>query len=145
MTAREFIENEYPYAAFSSGDKLLGQFWIGVEDMMERYSVAKMLETKQISTLTPDAIVKMVANDYGVDMVDVNSRSRRSSIIAVRHVSFYLMIKYLGLTQQAAANVFDQNHATVLSALEKIRGLIDTDPAFKRRVERFENILDKLS
>lgn len=77
---------------------------------------------------TPDVIIEETARFYSVSAEDIKGQRRSKNIAIARHVSIYLIRNLTNLSLNDIGALFeDRNHATVLSSVRKIEGMLETD------------------
>lgn len=65
-------------------------------------------------------------------------KSREQQIADARFIVFHLARKHTTASLAAIARPFDRDHGTVLHGLKSAARLIETDPAFRARVQAIE-------
>ena len=105
----------------------------GYTEMMAFNTVAtaalnELLDTSRRKRLTSDAILREVADFYGVDLRSMQGRGRSRNIVVPRQVAMYL------LREETDSSLMDigqmlggRDHTTVLHACRLVRELIATD------------------
>jgi chromosomal replication initiation ATPase DnaA len=77
---------------------------------------------------TKDQLIKMygirTAIEFGVSHKDLYKRSRYRHIVAPRQMLQYLLRKH-GFTLKHLAQIFNQDHTTVMHGIKTIKGLIE--------------------
>jgi len=76
--------------------------------------------------LKPDTILEAVANYYGLTVAEIRGPKRLRPLVNARHVAMFLMRELLSdYSYPMIAKIFDdRNHTTVISGVEKIKGLL---------------------
>ena len=86
--------------------------------------------------ITPDNIIKIVSEHFGITVNDISSRKKSADIVYPRHISMYLCRT---LTDAALSligkKLGNRDHTTVLHGYEKIQSEIDTDEKIRNDVE----------
>jgi predicted RNase H-like nuclease (RuvC/YqgF family) len=93
--------------------------------------------------ITPESIIVFVADYYKIPIDLVLSTSRKREYVKVRQVSCYFIRELINrISLQKIANNFPgkcknglMDHATIISAINKVKGYIETDKSFKREIE----------
>ena len=81
-------------------------------------------------------IIKNVAHFYGKRITDIKSERREKSLVRARQVAMYLCRKYSQRSYEEIGGLFGKrNHATVIYAVKKIRGLRKTDSILNNEVQ----------
>jgi chromosomal replication initiator protein len=117
--------------------KLLGQR-ITLE--FAREALRRMnLDTRR--QLTPQLIMKLVANHYDLQVSDLRGRSRAHAISRPRQLAMYLSRKHTDQSFPAIGRVFKKDHTSVIAACRKLEQLEDTDDPLAVALGEIEQIL----
>lgn len=77
---------------------------------------------------TPDVIIEETARYFNLAPADLKGQRRSKNTALARQVSMYLMRQLTNMSfQDIGAQYENRNHATVISSVKKIEGLIETD------------------
>ncbi|HEX5435665.1 MAG TPA: chromosomal replication initiator protein DnaA [Gemmatimonadaceae bacterium] len=89
--------------------------------------------------LTPDLVQETVAQEWGVSIDALRSKSRTKQIATARQVAMYL-IRELLLTQLVEIGILfgGRDHSTVIHSLDKVANLRQHDPAFDKRISNLQ-------
>ena len=105
-------------------------------------TVLKDMISDTSQKITPDLIIKVVAEYFFVPISDLLSSKRSQEIVYPRQIVMYLCRTLtdvsLGVIGKKLGN---RDHTTVLHGYEKIQRLIDTDPSVKKDVEELKKKL----
>lgn len=86
--------------------------------------------------ITPDLIIKIVAEHYGCSSEDITSVKRNQKIVVPRHIAIYLCHELTDLPLENIGNyVGKRDHSTVSYAIEKITNQIKTDASLASTVD----------
>jgi chromosomal replication initiator protein len=81
-------------------------------------------------------IQKMVADYFEMDLVTLQSKTRKRHIVQARQLAMYFAKRF---TKASLASIGSQigkrDHATVLHACRTVENLADTDKQFKKYIE----------
>ncbi len=92
-------------------------------DILSRY-----FEHPQENLITPDAVLRAVAERYGVDVENLRSLSRQARVVLARQVAMYLIRHLTDTSLPAIGKAFGgKDHSTVLHAVKKIGRLVLED------------------
>jgi chromosomal replication initiator protein len=92
-------------------------------DILSRY-----FEHPQENLITPDAVLRAVAERYGVDVDNLKSLSRQARVVLARQVAMYLIRHLTDTSLPAIGKAFGgKDHSTVLHAIKKIGKLVLED------------------
>ncbi|MBQ9030636.1 MAG: chromosomal replication initiator protein DnaA [Parasporobacterium sp.] len=98
--------------------------------------VLKDLFTDTQREITPDNIIKIVAEHFGISVSDLSSKKKSKDIVYPRQLSMYLCRT---LTEAALSligkKLGNRDHSTVIYGYEKIQSEIDTDDKIRNDVE----------
>ncbi|BCW98495.1 MAG: chromosomal replication initiator protein DnaA [Armatimonadota bacterium] len=92
-------------------------------DILSRY-----FEHPQENLITPDAVLRAVAERYGVDVENLKSLSRQARVVLARQVAMYLIRHLTDTSLPSIGKAFGgKDHSTVLHAIKKIGKLVLED------------------
>ena len=98
--------------------------------------VLKDLFTDSQREITPDNIIKIVAEHFGISVSDLSSKKKSSDVVYPRQLAMYLCRT---LTEAALSligkKLGNRDNSTVLHGYEKIQSEIDIDERTKNDVE----------
>lgn len=80
-----------------------------------------LLEKEAENALTPEKIVKGVANHYGITQDDILGKSQMKGIAIARQMAMYLCRERLKLPFQKIGEIFGRDHSTVMSSIKLIQ------------------------
>jgi chromosomal replication initiator protein len=105
-------------------------------------SVLKDLIIEDDRPLNVEAIMKEVADYFGLKAADMKSRTRRKDIARPRQVAMYIARELTGASLgEIGKSMGGKDHATVIYASKQVKARREKDPSFDRSVE---NLLNKL-
>ena len=85
--------------------------------------------------ITPDLIIKIITDYYGVTMEDLRSKRKSRDISIPRQVSMYLLRQYTDMTFDDIGDYLDKDHSTVMSGVRKIEKMIGQDPTTANTID----------
>ena len=89
--------------------------------------------------LSPQKIIKTVADYYGLTKQQITSKTRTKNIANARHISIYLCRKLLDLPYIKIGDEFGgRDHSTIISACTKVEKEIQQDKVFAEAVDEIE-------
>ncbi len=95
--------------------------------------------------LTSDSIQLAVAQEWGVTVEGLRSKSRTKHLTVPRQIAMYLIRDLLGLQLVEIGNSFGgRDHSTVIHSLERVGSSLTTDDVFATRVRKLRGTLEKL-
>jgi chromosomal replication initiator protein len=90
--------------------------------------------------ITPEDILSMVAEHYGVTEKDIIGNKRSSKIVIPRQIAMYLCRELTGTSLKGIGKIIgNRDHTTVMHGIEKIENELSTNESLKNTV----NILKK--
>ena len=88
------------------------------------------------NNITPDYIIKIVAEYFFIPISDLLSSKRSQEIVYPRQIAMYLCRTLTDVSLGVIGKKLGKkDHSTVLHGYEKIQSLIDSDPSVKKDVE----------
>lgn len=78
--------------------------------------------------LSPEKIIETVTDFFHLKPVDLKSKKRSKNIVYPRSIAMYLLREKTKLSLSEVGNIFDRDHSTVLTAINKISEQEKTDP-----------------
>jgi len=93
------------------------------------------------ANLTPERLIKLVANYFNVKPAEIKGRSRARRVSYPRQLAMYLSRKHTSLSYPALGREFKKDHSTVINAFQKIERLLEEDPTVRGDVEALERNL----
>jgi chromosomal replication initiator protein len=92
--------------------------------------------------LTTEAVIKAVANYYGLKITDIKSARRHKSLAGPRAVAMYLARTHTRDSYPDLGRAFGgKHHTTVISAVEKIASRIKDDLGLRSELHAIESVL----
>ncbi len=89
---------------------------------------------------SPEAVIHVVSETYGVSIDDLKSSSRRREISVARQIAMYLMRRHTDLSLPKIGEVFGgKDHTTVLYSCEKISQQKEVDPELARNLRQLSD------
>ena len=83
-----------------------------------------------------EKILMHVSKRYGISVDDIKSKKKTDSIANARHVSIYIIRKLTDLSLKDIGKVFDRNHSTIISSINKIELNIKTVKNFEGEINQ---------
>lgn len=92
------------------------------------------------------AMAAIVADELGLDAVEMFSMNRKRSLVYGRQIFHYMCkrylnetLEYIGKFSKAMGRPKEHDHATVLHGFRAVKDLISVDRVYLRKVEAIEN------
>lgn len=80
------------------------------------------------SGLSPQLIISLTADRFGLSVKDIIGIKRKPRVVLARQVSMYLCRELLGHSFPVIGHIFGgKDHSTVIHAVQKIKGLLDSN------------------
>lgn len=89
-------------------------------------------------------VISAVEAEYGLQVTSLVSARRHKSVALGRHVAMYLCRKHCGASYPEIGQAFgNRDHSTVMSAVGRVRGLLETNWEVVEAVAKIERKLDQ--
>jgi len=88
--------------------------------------LAKLVQKNEEVSLSPEKVLSLVADSFGIKTEDILSKSQSREIVLPRQISMYLLRKELKMPYIKIGNVFSRDHSTVMSSIKQITKSIET-------------------
>lgn len=86
-------------------------------------------------------IVREVALEFEVTPNRIMEHNRTEPTLTARFTAVYIFHNKHKPTLAATGDLFNRDHGTILYALRSMQNRLDTEPAFKARVEKLKGML----
>ena len=84
-------------------------------------------------------IISTVADYYNLTPSQITGKDRNSQLVLARHISMYLIRKYIDIPLKKVGEMFGgKDHTTVMSALTKVDKELKTNEQLKTAIEDLE-------
>ena len=91
------------------------------------------------SELTPDRIVSVVSNYYGINKKDLVGKSRKKEFVLPRHIAMYLIREITDTSLSDIGKVFGgRDHSTIINGVKQIDKSMKMDKAIKLAIANIE-------
>jgi len=98
--------------------------------------LARYLSEKKYSELTPDAIQRAVAQEFGVEVEELRGKKRERDLVTARHVAMYLCRELTDLPLRGIGKAFGgRDHATVVGACNAVKASLGEDAVLRVSVQ----------
>lgn len=91
--------------------------------------------------VSADKIIQRVCTYFGISIDDLKGRSRTKPIVRPRQIAMYLARLHTNLSLPDLGRIFDRDHSSVLSGIQRIKVELTRDPAMQYDVKRLEDDL----
>ena len=110
---------------------------------MTEQIVSRLVRLKA-KNITPELVVNTVCKHYKITHKEINSASRKASIVRARQTAMYLIQKHTNLsTTQIGINIGHRDHTTVIHACRQADLRIKTAPGYKEEIRIIEQEMTK--
>lgn len=99
---------------------------------------AQRLFINRVPQLTHEKIIKIVCSEFMVSENDLKSRAKNREIVMPRQISMHIIRESTTMGLKAIGDVFNRHHSTVISAINTVNDLIETDKNFKSKYEQIQ-------
>tara|TARA_R100000664_G_C2703020_1_gene102639 strand:- start:21 stop:401 length:381 start_codon:yes stop_codon:yes gene_type:complete len=97
------------------------------------------LRAKKINV---ELIERLVSQHFGIGVYSIrNLYNREYELMESKYACYYFIYKYMGYNKTRIGNLYKRNHASIINALRRVQGWIDTDPTFAAKMEEVDEIL----
>ena len=104
--------------------------------------VVKKVVKVEKKQLTIDHIINKVCGHFEMDVLSIQSRSRKREVVQARQIAMYLAKKYTeASSSQIGQAIGKKDHATVLHSCKMIKDQLDVDKELRAQLEDIENEL----
>lgn len=86
-----------------------------------------LIDIEQEEKLTPDKILKLVADKFGIRIDDILSKSQSRDIALPRQIAMYLCRTELKMPYIKIGSLFARDHSTVMSSIKRIMQGIESN------------------
>lgn len=99
-------------------------------------ALGNLAQTQDTRVVTPSVIIDTVAHGFGIDPKEILSKKRNREIAVPRQVAIYICRELTELSYPAIGREFGgRDHTTVMHSCDKVTEQMQSDFAFKKRVE----------
>ncbi|MBO4343741.1 MAG: chromosomal replication initiator protein DnaA [Clostridia bacterium] len=91
--------------------------------------------TAKAAAITPDKIITYVSQKTGIAPEEIVGKRKTNEIAMARQVSIYLLRELTEMSYENVGKVFNRDHSTVVSAVKKIKEMMDKDSSFEAQID----------
>jgi len=107
-----------------------------------RTSLAQLMKSQESRAITPELIISVVCEQYGITPEQMTSKNRSRNIALPRQIAMYLCRDMTQLSTTNIGNAFGgRDHTTVMHGCEKIAEEMKANFSFKKRVEEIAGLI----
>ena len=107
-----------------------------------RDSLSQLVKSHEGRRITPELIISVIADQYGVTSEDIISKKRSRDIALPRQIAMYLC---RNMTQLSTTNIGrsfgGRDHTTVMHGCEKINQEMNDNFSFRKRIEELTSLI----
>ena len=93
---------------------------------------------KITKTLTPQEVVQIVSDNFGIAYDDIFSQLRERKKTEARHTAQSLVYKYCKITLVDAAKFFGRDHSTIIHARRNVKNYMDIYIGYRQKIDIIE-------
>lgn len=97
--------------------------------------------TAKASAITPEKIITYVSQKYNVPFEDIVGKRKTDAIASARQIAVFLLREMTDMSHANVGKVFNRDHSTVVSSVNKIKEKMKSDPVFEAQIEEMMNDL----
>ena len=93
--------------------------------------------------ITPEEIIKIVADYYHVDKGNLIIRSRNAEFVKPRHIAMCLCRYNTELAFREIGECFNRNHDTVIHAIKSVENQVETNKRYREDFKDIELLIEQ--
>lgn len=97
--------------------------------------------TAKAAAITPEKIITYVSQKYNVPFEDIVGKRKTDAIASARQIAVFLLREMTDMSHANVGKVFNRDHSTVVSSVNKIKEKMKSDPVFEAQIEEMMNDL----
>ena len=113
------------------------------EDIKEAVRIILPKSDKNINILTEESIIKEVSEYYNISQEQILSKVRTAQIALARRIAMYLCRFLIGSSYPKIGEIFDRDHSTVITGVEKVENELKTDNQLIKAISDLKKRLKK--
>jgi len=107
-----------------------------------KYHLKDLLEKESKNLLTPERILKIVANTFGIKIEDILGKGQTKERALPRQIAMYLCRKQLHMPFLKIGRLFSRDHSTVMTSVKRVKkGIEKKEEGFLLPLSDIERIL----
>ena len=123
---------------------LLKESPITIELAREAINLSKPATDQHEEALTPDRIIKVVCDYYGIARADLISKKKKKELVEPRQICTYLMTELLSIPLVSIGQAMGgKDHTTIIYTRDKIAGLLKVNPKTATEINDLKNLILK--
>ena len=118
--------------------------YITIDDA--EYALKNIVNNNNSNLITPDKILDVVCEEFGVSPDDIKSSRRNQELVYPRHVFMYLCRIIIDMTYEEIAKfLLRKDHTTIMHGYRKVKEEINNNPEFENRINLIKNKINPQS
>jgi len=110
---------------------------------MARTTLSGRIGSQAARAVTPELIIEIVARQYDTTPEDITGKNRSQQVALPRQVAMYICRKMTTLSTTSIGRAFGgRDHTTVMHGCEKINASMNSDFAFRKKVEEIMGLVE---
>jgi chromosomal replication initiator protein len=115
------------------------------EALRDKLQISNRSHVPLEPSLNISIIQQIVAREWGVTLEGLKSKTRTKTLTIPRQIAMFLTRELLGTQLIEIGNAFGgRDHSTVIHSIQKTLVTLNTNPAFKERINKIRLILNNL-
>ena len=115
---------------------------LNILNTVQKFHQEKERMTKAMSKKMVEHVVLCASVSWDAPITSVLSKSRRQPLVFARTFVYQYLVRTMQFSKVRVAEIFNQNHATVISGLNTFDNLLATDREFKTNYNNFIKLLE---
>ncbi len=123
---------------------LLKESPITIELAREAINLSKPADEQHEEALTPDHIIEVVCDFYGLNRADLISKKKKKELVEPRQICTFLMTDLLSIPLVSIGQAMGgKDHTTIIYTRDKIANLMKNNPKIATEVNDLKNLILK--
>ena len=98
-------------------------------------AVVSDILTAKAAAVTPEKVITYVSQKYNIPFEDIVGKRKTDAIASARQIAVFLLRELTDMSHANVGKVFNRDHSTVVSSVNKIKERMNDDPAFEAEIE----------
>ncbi len=110
---------------------------------MAKTALSGRIGIQSSRAITPELIIEIVARQHDISPEDIIGKNRSQQIAFPRQIAMYICRRMTSLSTTSIGRAFgDRDHTTVMHGCDKIAASMDSDFAFRKRIEELMGLIE---
>ncbi len=133
MTSRSMSES---FSVISESSPIRTTYFPVLSEVLAEQALKDIISPDEKKVITPEYIISVVAEHYGVTPADLSGNKRNSKIVMPRQVSMYLCREIISTPLKNIGKALgNRDHTTVMHGIEKIENELQNDDNLKNTID----------